>query len=91
MKVYVVLACLDREEECDRHIYGVYETFEKAIDYAIEIGRKAFDECGVNPKYRECIILDENERKNYAKGLIAWLMDNENYMVEVYIYEMEVR
>lgn len=91
MKVYVVLACLDREEECDRHIYGVFEKSEKAIDYAIKIGREAFDKCEVIPKHRECRILDENERILFSKEIIAWLTDIENYMVEVFVFEMEVQ
>lgn len=91
MKVYVVLGCLDREEECDRHIHGVFETSEKAIGYAIKIGREAFDKCDVHQNDREYVILDSDSRKNYGNGIIAWVEDIENYMVEVFVYEMEMQ
>ena len=90
MKVYIVYGCLDRENECDRHVYGCFDSYEKAEDYAIKISREAFDTCKVEPRYREYAKLADSETVSY-NGQITLICDNENYVVEVYIDEREVQ
>lgn len=90
MKVYIVYGCLDRENECDRHVYGCFDSYEKAEDYAIKISREAFDNCRVSAKHREYAKLTDSETVSY-NGQIMVIMDNENYIVEVYIDEREVQ
>lgn len=90
MKAYIVYGCLDRENECDRHVYGCFDSYEKAEDYAIKISREAFDDCRVAPKHREYAKLTDSEAVSYH-GQIMFIMDKENYVVEIYVVEMEMQ
>ena len=90
MKAYIVFGCLDRENECDRNVYGCFDSYEKAEDYAIKISREAFDECNVKPEHREYAKLTDSETVSY-NGRIMVIMDKENYVVEIYVVEMEMQ
>lgn len=90
MKVYIVYGCLDRENECDRHVYGCFDSYEKAEDYAIKISREAFDNCRVDPKHREYFKIRETDTTFYHNQIMV-IMDKENYVVEVYVVEQELQ
>ena len=89
MKVYIVHGCLFTGVESDSTIYGVFDEREKAIDYAISISRKAFEETRVPPKSRECGELVDSESVSY-NGNIFYIIDKENFMVDIYVNECEV-
>ena len=90
MKVYVVHGCLLTGVESDSTIYGVFDNREKAIDYAISIGRKALDEISVPAESRECVEMEDSENVSY-NGEIFCLMDKDNFDVYLCVSENEVQ
>lgn len=88
MKVYVVYGTLSRGDYCDRLIYNVFDSYEKAEDYAIKISRKAFDENRVAPKDRKYTRHEVN--KEYSNEVLS-IMDIADFFVEIYVCEWEVQ
>lgn len=80
--VYVVYGNLDRDNDCDYKIHGVFYTRKSAEDFMISIARTAFDELDVPRKRRECW---------YEDGLLSGVFDNMDWLVELLIKEIETQ
>lgn len=77
-KVYVVHGCLETGVEGDSTIYGVFDSREKAIDYAIRIAVNSFERLNTPPKNREC-------------GTVENFYITDNFSVWISVCEQEVQ
>lgn len=88
MKVYVVHGCLRNGIECDSTIYSVFDSCEKAVDYAIEKSRDAFDKQNVKPEYRE--FDSYGIKESDSQQCVCAIMDIVNFDVILYVDRCDV-
>ena len=88
MKVYVVIACLDRNYDPDKVVESVYLMKENAIEHAIKIGVDAMNDCEVPVENRECVYPDDNVY--CPDNMVFGIIDREDWFVEVYVIEKDV-
>lgn len=84
MKVYVVYGIIDRDSQgCDYEILSVFRNADDAVDYAIKIAREAFDLYAVPAEHRFC-----EGKTEYHEFFV---IDTNDYLVEVYVNEKELK
>lgn len=86
MKVYIVHGC---SGHFNNQVLDVFNTYEKAVDYAIKTSRELFDEYNVPANCREVVFLEDTETVSYNGAKLA-IMDK-RYQIEIYVNEHEVQ
>ena len=81
-KLFVVFGMLDRNSDGEYRVYGAFRSRKSAEDYMISIARQAFDDLGVLAESRSCL---------YNWNDLIGIVDNWDYLVEVYLVETEIK
>lgn len=91
MKVYVVYGNDTGDFTTEFYVFKVFTDAEKAVDYAIEKAKKAFDEHEVEERDRFCRTRGDGEDDyDNDSDCVFGIYDIENYGVEIFVMEQEV-
>ena len=78
MKVYIVYGNLCRDDDCDYKIHGVFDSSEKAIDYAFQISIETLSKHEIPTERWKCCFPKDIE------NCIFGILDTWEFEVELY-------